>query len=77
MQVHRASRGTGDGLWSLLAQQDGSDAAYGGFDALVLADIMTVRDSAAPVSGHSNASASSICAARPMHRMLEAKDACC
>lgn len=47
MQVHRASRGSGDGLWSLTAQLDGSNTVHGGFDALVLADIMTIRDSAA------------------------------
>ena len=46
VQVHRASRGSSDGLWSLTAQQDSSDAVHGGFHALVLADIMTVRDSA-------------------------------
>ena len=46
VQVHRARRGPGDGLWSLTAQHDGSDTVYGGYNALVLADIMTVRDSA-------------------------------
>ena len=46
VQVHRASRGSSDGLWSLTAQQDSSDTVYDGFHALVLADIMTVRDSA-------------------------------
>ena len=52
VQVHRASRGSSDGLWSLTAQQDSSDTVHGGFHALVLADIMTVRDSATLLQLH-------------------------
>ncbi|KAK9828106.1 hypothetical protein WJX81_004990 [Elliptochloris bilobata] len=44
-RVHRAQRRTNDASWELTAQQGGSDASYRGFHALVLADIMTIRDS--------------------------------
>ncbi len=47
MQVHRARRCAEDGLWQLTAQQKGgSDEIHAGFHALVLADIMAIRDSA-------------------------------
>lgn len=47
MQVHRARKGAEDGLWQLTARQKGgSDELHAGFHALVLADIMAIRDSA-------------------------------